>query len=108
MRKGLFATVLVAGVLLTSCDVQQDEGQQTAAQTTTQPETTLPVTSALTLETTVQETTAQSRASIACSNFTVRMQAQGYHDEIASPAEQKVLDPDGDGVACEGLTETPQ
>ena len=58
----------------------------------TAPETTVP-------EPTVLETTASPAADYSCADFRTQEEAQTY----LTPGDPYVLDPDGDGLACEVL-----
>ena len=51
---------------------------------------------------------------VACSGFTTmsgepsQWQAQQFYDSVATPGERAILDPDGDGFACDGTLSEPE
>jgi hypothetical protein len=74
------------------------DDSETTDPETTEPETTAPETAAP--ETTAPETTASPAADYSCADFQTQEEAQPY----LTPGDPSyVLDPDGDGLACEGL-----
>jgi hypothetical protein len=56
----------------------------------------------------------QSSGTVSCDGFISvagnpsQFSAQQYYDFNATPEEQAILDPDGDGIACEGLVQGEQ
>jgi Excalibur calcium-binding domain len=74
------------------------DDSETTAPETTDPETTAPETTAP--ETTAPETTASPAADYSCADFQTQEEAQSY---LMPGDPSYVLDPDGDGLACEGL-----
>ncbi|MBX6764708.1 MAG: LPXTG cell wall anchor domain-containing protein [Rubrobacteraceae bacterium] len=44
--------------------------------------------------------------SVSCAGFHSQWAAQQYYDFLASPAEKQILDPDGNGYACDNGTIT--
>ncbi|MDP9438968.1 MAG: excalibur calcium-binding domain-containing protein [Actinomycetota bacterium] len=70
---------------------------ETTAPETNAPETTAPETT--TPEATLPETTASPEADYSCADFQTQEEAQTY----LTPGDPYVLDPDGDGLACEEL-----
>ena len=73
-----------------------DDPEPTAPETTA-PETTAPEPDAS--ETTTPETTASPPGDYSCADFGTQEEAQTY----LTPGDPYVLDPDGDGLACEEL-----
>ncbi|CAA9401058.1 MAG: hypothetical protein AVDCRST_MAG03-1223 [uncultured Rubrobacteraceae bacterium] len=73
------------------------EEPETTAPETTAPESTVPETTAS--EPTVLESTASPAGDYGCSDFQTQEEAQTY----LTPGDPYVLDPDGDGLACEEL-----
>ena len=102
MRGTILAISFLVGVFLAGCGGQQTE-QPSEERPTTQSERVEETNP----ERTANETTAANPGAIVCSNFTVQVQAQGYYDEIATESQRATLDPDGDGIACEELPQTP-
>ena len=70
---------------------------ETTAPEINAPETTAPETTAP--EATLPETTASPSADYSCADFRTQEEAQTY----LTPGDPYVLDPDGDGLACEEL-----
>lgn len=70
---------------------------ETTAPDTTVPETTAPETT--TPEPAVPETTASPAGDYGCADFRTQEEAQSY----LTPGDPYVLDPDGNGLACESL-----
>jgi hypothetical protein len=82
----------------TAPDDSETTDPETTDPETTDPETTAPETTAP--ETTAPETTASPAADYSCADFQTQEEAQSY----LTPGDPSyVLDPDGDGLACEGL-----
>ena len=76
----------------TETETTAPDPPETTAPETTAPETTAP-------EATVLETTASPAADYGCADFGTQVEAQTY----LTPGDPYVLDPDGDGLACEEL-----
>jgi hypothetical protein len=73
------------------------EEPETTASDTTVPETTAPETTVS--EPAVPETTASPAGDYSCADFRTQEEAQSY----LTPGDPYVLDPDGNGLACEEL-----
>lgn len=73
-------------------EIEEPEGPETTAQEGTVPEASVP-------ETTALETTASAAGDFSCADFGTQAEAQTY----LTPGDPYVLDPDGDGLACEEL-----
>lgn len=88
-------------VFLAGCGGQQanqdNENTRTVERTVIQ---TVEVTQEETIEEATQGTTEAS-ASVDCSGFGDQMAAQQFYDFTATDTEQKVLDTDGNGLACD-------
>ena len=77
--------------LPTETQTTAPDDSETTAPETTAPETTAPETA--------PETTASPAADYSCADFETQEEAQAY----LTPGDPYVLDPDGDGLACEEL-----
>ncbi len=80
----------------------EPDDRETTAPETTAPETTAPepaVPEPTVPEPTVPETTASAAGDYGCADFRTQEEAQSY----LTPGDPYVLDPDGDGLACEEL-----
>jgi hypothetical protein len=75
------------------------EGQETTAPETTAPQTTPETTGNAAPGTTAEGTTASPAGDYACEDFRTQEEAQLY----LTPGDPYVLDPDGNGLACEEL-----
>jgi hypothetical protein len=82
--------------LPTETETTAPDDSETTATETTAPETTAAETAP---EITAPETTAPPAADFSCADFETQEEAQTY----LTPRDPYVLDPDGDGLACEEL-----
>ena len=80
----------------TKTETTAPDDSETTAPETTAPEATTPGTAQ---EVTVPETTASPADDYSCADFQTQEEAQSY----LTPGDPYVLDPDGDGLACEEL-----